>query len=124
MDTAHPSLPLDVRDRFYGILSDYADVFSRSEYDLGLTDIVTHSIDTGDAKPIRQPLRRYPPAHIEAISQHVDTMLQQGVIEPASSPWASNIVLVRKKDGSFRCCVDYRGVNSVTQKRCISTSKD
>ena len=43
-------------------------------------------------------------------------MLAQGVIEPACSPWASNIVLVRKKDNSFRCCIDYRQLNSVTRK--------
>ena len=62
---------------------------------------MTHCIDTGDAKPIRQPLRRYPPAHVEAISQQVDDYLKQNVIEPASSPWASNMVLV-KKDGSYQ----------------------
>ena len=71
--------------------------FSESEYDLGLTDVVTHRIDTGSAKPVRQQLRRYPPAHVEAIASHVDNMLDHGIIEPASSPWASNIVLVRKK---------------------------
>jgi len=90
--------------------------FSESEYDLGLTDIVTHRIDTGSAKPVRQQLRRYPPAHVEAIATHVDNMLDHGVIEPASSPWASNIVLVRKKDGTYRCCINYRQLNSVTRK--------
>ena len=53
---------------------------------------------------------------MEAISTHVDSMLEQGVIEPASSPWASNVVLVRKKDGTFRCCIDYRQLNNVTIK--------
>ena len=43
-------------------------------------------------------------------------MLQQGIIEKASSPWASNIVLVKKKDGTFRCCIDYRQLNNVTVK--------
>jgi len=77
---------------------------------------LTHSVDTGQAKPVRQQLRRFPPAHVEAISAHVDSMLKQNVIEPATSPWASNVVLVRKKDGSFRCCIDYRQLNSVTTK--------
>jgi len=53
---------------------------------------------------------------MEAISQQVDDYLRQGVIEPASSAWASNLVLVKKKDGSYRCCVDYRRLNSVTCK--------
>jgi len=98
------------------LLVAYQDVFSRSEVDLGLTDLMTHHIDTGDARPIRQQLRRFPPAHTEAISEHVDNMLSQGVIEPACSPWASNVVLVRKKDNSYRCCIDYRQLNSVTRK--------
>jgi len=98
------------------ILMKNLDVFSRDESDLGRTNIMMHHIDTADAKPVRQPLRRYPPAHVESISNHVDNMLKQDIIEPASSPWASNIVLVKKKDGSLRCCIDYRQLNSVTRK--------
>jgi len=97
-------------------LRQYSDVFSKSDSDLGVTGVVTHGIDTGDAAPIRQSMRRYPPAHLQAIDQHVDSMMSQGVIEPATSPWASNLVLVRKKDGSYRCCVDYRPLNAVTRK--------
>ena len=113
---SHSSLSDSFRRTLVDILCSYEDVFSKSENDLGLTDIVTHQIDTGNARPIRQPLRRYPPAHVEAISEHVDTMLAQGTIEAASSPWASNVVLVKKKDGSLRCCIDYRQVNSLTRK--------
>ena len=80
-----------------GLLMQYQDVFSKSEYDLGRTSVVTHRIETEGARPVRQQLRRYPPAHLEAISKHVDNLLQQKVIEPATSPWASNIVLVRRK---------------------------
>ena len=98
------------------LLKNYKHVFSESEFDLGRTDIVKHRIETGEARPVRQQLRRFPPAHLEAISEHVENMTQQGIIKPASSPWASNIVLVRKKDGTYRCCIDYRQLNNVTVK--------
>ena len=83
---------------------------------MGWTNLVEHSIDTGNAKPFRQQMRRYPPAHLDAIDEHLKEMQTQGVIEPAASPWASNIVLAKKKDGSFRCCVDYRQLNNLTRK--------
>jgi len=91
VDPATPeSAVVDLRE----LLLRNRQALSESEYDHGLTDIVTHRTDTGSAKPVRQQLRRYPPAHVEAIATHVDNMLDHGVIEPASSSWASNIVLV------------------------------
>ena len=111
-DVVPESMVCGLRD----LLTQYQDVFSKSEYDLGSTSVVTHRIETESARPVRQLLRRYPPAHLEAISKHVDNFLQQGVIEPATNPGASNIVLVRKKDNSYRCCIDYRGLNNVTVK--------
>ena len=112
----HESLSDSVRSSVIKMLQQYSDVFSKSDNDLGVTDTVTHKIDTNDAVPIRQPMRRYPPAHLQAIDEHVNSMLDQGIIEPATSPWASNLVLVRKKDGSYRCCVDYHPLNAVTRK--------
>jgi transposase InsO family protein len=106
----------DYRADIKRMLWKYSAAFSVSETDLGRTDIIKHTIDTGDARPVRQPLRRHPPAYQEAIKEHVTTLLSQGVIEPASSPWASNIVLVRKKDGSLRTCIDYRQLNYLTRK--------
>jgi len=116
IDGVDDSIPESACLALEAILMKHMDVFSQDENDLGRTDIVTHHIDTGNVRPVRQPLRRYPPVHMEVISEHVDNMLRQGTIEPASSPWASNVVLVKKKDGSFRCCIDYRQLNTVTRK--------
>ena len=82
------------------LLTQYQDVFSKSEYDLGLTSVETHCIEIEGERRVRQQLIRYPPAHIEAISKHVDNLLQQGVIEPAASPWESNIVLLYRLQGA------------------------
>ena len=83
---------------------------------MGLTDLVTHEIETGGNRPIRQGLRPQPLAMIPAIDQHLEEMLGQGLIEPSKSEWASNVVMVKKKHGTLRFCVDYRKLNSVTVK--------
>jgi len=110
----HPSVSQEMVMKLKMLLLKYQDVFSKSEIALGLTTLVKHKIDTGGAPPFRQPLRRFPPAHVQA--EYVDNMLRQGIIEPACSPYASNLVLVKKKDQSFRCCVNYRILNSSTKK--------
>jgi transposase InsO family protein len=116
VDHVDSSVPDACRQCLRELLMKYRIAFSLSEHDMGRTTATMHSIDTGDGRPIRQPLRRHPPAHEDVIRQQVDDLLHQGIIEPAQSPWASNIVLVKKKDGSLRMCVDYRQVNSVTKK--------
>ncbi|PJE78407.1 hypothetical protein CI610_02660 [invertebrate metagenome] len=92
------------------------DLFAKSDDDLGRTDMVKHKIDTQNAKPIKQPPRRFPHHAAEEVDQQVQSMLDRGIIEPSSSPWASGVVLVQKKDGSLRFCVDYRALNKVTVK--------
>ncbi|KRY45014.1 Retrovirus-related Pol polyprotein from transposon 17.6, partial [Trichinella britovi] len=79
------------------------------------TSLVTHRIETGEARPIKQPPRRLPVAQRSVMERLVGQMLESGVIEPASGPWSSPVVVVRKKDGSPRFCVDYRRLNAVTR---------
>ena len=102
--------------RLRSLLESYSDCFSTQEFDLGRTNVVTHTIDTGNSRPVKQPLRRHPPVHLEEIDRQVKDMLEQDVIEKSSSPWASNVVVVKKKDGTLRFCIDYRKLNDVTIK--------
>ena len=97
-------------------LVSWKDVFSVSEFDIGHTDLIKHRIDLVDETPIKQRHRRIPPTMYTEVKQHIDQMLEYGVIRPSRSPWSSPIVLVRKKDGSLRFCVDYRKLNQVTKK--------
>ena len=76
--------------------------------ELGRYKGMPFTIDTGEARPIRQMPRKVPHHLKVEIDKQLDQMLEQGVIEPSSSPWASPICLVKKKDGSLRFCVDYR----------------
>ena len=91
-------------------------MFPKGETDLGRTNLVKHQIETGDAQPVKQRLRRQPECNQEEIFQQVDKLMDRGIIEPSDSPRASDVVLVYKKDGTKRFCVDYRGLNSVTIK--------
>ncbi|KRX12461.1 Retrovirus-related Pol polyprotein from transposon 17.6, partial [Trichinella nelsoni] len=97
------------------ILRQHSRAISRNDDDLGRTSLVTHRIETGEARPIKQPPRRLPVAQRSVMERLVGQMLESGVIEPASGPWSSPVVLVRKKDGSPRFCVDYRRLNAVTR---------
>lgn len=77
---------------------------------------VDFSIHTGDAVPLKQAPYRHSPANEAAIQKEVDQLLSHGLIEPSFSPWASPVLLVKKKDGSQRMCIDYRKLNSVSKK--------
>ena len=123
ISTADSSVGAVQKDALREILRRYEHAFSFSEWDLGCTQLITHEIDTGTAKPCRQRLRRQPPSHDAIIKEQIDTLLQQEVIEPAQSPWASNVVIVQKKDGKFRMCIDYRSVNDVTRKDSYCTAR-
>ena len=109
-------LPETVTRDLKTLLFDHQDTFAKSSTDLGFCPLLKHDIDTGDARPIRQSPRKPPLAAREAEDEILDEMLNSGVIEPSNSEWASPVCLVKKKDGSFRFCIDYRRVNAVSKK--------
>ena len=82
----------------------------------GRTKSVQHEIIAKDARPVRCGPRRLAPAGFRKEQDCVQDMLTGGQIEPSDRPWASPVVLVMKKDGSTRFCVDYRWLNSLTVK--------
>ena len=96
------------------LLTQFTDLFAPKGGPVGRTPNVKHSIPT-ERPPVRQPLQRIPEALKGAVDAEVTKMLEQGVVQPSSSPWSSPIVMV-KKDGSWCFCVDYRKLNSVTHQ--------
>ena len=95
-------------------LAEYHQAFSIDPGERGETELVQVEVDTGTASPRRQPVRHMPFAVRQEVGKHLNDMQQSGVIQPSSSPWASPVVMVRK-DGSHRFCVDYRLLNAVTK---------
>ena len=108
-------LPLDTIKGLKQLMYDHKDTFATSSADLGFCDILRHDIDTGDARPIKQSPRRPPLAAKDAEDEILDDMLRTGMIEPSTSSWVSPVCLVKKKDGTFRFCINYRRVNAVSK---------
>ena len=99
-----------------GLLVKFQNSFSKDEWDLGLTHLTEHAIDTGDAAPIKQRPRRVPLAFAEEEKKAIEDLLRKGVIQKSTSPWAQPIVLIKKKQsGAIRPCIDYRKVNKLVK---------
>ena len=110
-----PDLPSPEREILLDFLAAHNHAFSLSDNERGETDLVQMEIDTGDAYPKKQPTRRVPFALRQEVARQLEKMQENGVIQPSISPWASPVVLVKKRDGTHRFCVDYRRLNSVTK---------
>ena len=102
------------------LMCKYIDVFAENDSDVGTTNLTFHEIDTADTRPLRQPVRRLPYGKVrEAIANEIEKMTNAGIARPSTSPWASPVVMVRKKDGGWRMCIDYRRLNSITKFDCF-----
>ena len=112
----HPNLHLDVKEgeNFCQTLEQCHQAFCLVDGERGETELVQLEIDT---PPKQQRPHRIPFALREEVSKQLKGMQESGVIQPSTSPWASPVVLVRKKDGTHRFCVDYREVNAVTKDK-------
>ena len=97
-----------------------AKVFSKDDMDMGRTNLVKHHIKLTDPVPFKEAYRRIPPQMYDEVKTHLQEMLDLGAIRPSNSPWASAIMLVRKKDGSLRFCIDLRKLNNRTVKDAYS----
>ena len=113
---ARENMSPEQSNQLFELLQCYSDVFADDADDMGHTTAAKHTIETAGSVPIRQRPRRIPAAYRHEATHLIKEMLKKGTIQPSNSPWASPIVLVKKKNGSLRFCVDYRKLNSVTRK--------
>ena len=98
------------------MISRWQHIFSKDSSDLGKTCVLKHRIDLYDEIPIKERARRVPPNMVEELREHIRQLHSMGVIEESVSPWSSPIVIVKKKTGEIRMCVDYRKLNEKTIK--------
>jgi len=109
-------LTSDIDKQFRNVLRRRATSFAKDSTDLGFCPVLQYDVDTGDSPPIKQSPRRPPLSAGNAEDEILDDMLKTGVIEPSTSEWASPVCLVKKPDGSYIFCIDYRRVNAVSRK--------
>lgn len=107
------SLTNDELTRLNDVISKFP---ASNENYIGLTKVIEHSIDTGNAKPVVKRAYQVSPYVQKNIDAELDRMIKLGVIEPSNSDWANPIVAVKKSNGRTRLCLDARGLNEVTVK--------
>lgn len=115
-EDAHPTINTeltgDQMQELKAVLQEYSDTLRSSP---GRTTLTEHNIDVSTAPPIRLPPYRLPHAYHDSVRAERQDMERSGVIEPSSSEWSSPLVLVKKKVGSLRFCMDYRCLNTVAR---------
>lgn len=107
-------------ERLKQFLQKNRDLFAMNTSEMGCTNVVTHKIELEDEVPFKEKFRPIPPGSYAEVRKHLTELLSAGVIHESKSPFSSNMVLVRKKDGSLRLCVDYRRLNMKTKKDAYS----
>ena len=107
-------VPKQYHDKIHEIIAKNSRVFAKDAHDMGRTTWVKHDVDTGDHSPVRQRPRRLRHDQKDEIQKQIKNLQESGLIRPSESEWASNVVLVKKKDGSWRMCIDYRDLNMKT----------
>lgn len=112
-DTATPE------EQIQGVLKvvkEHHQAFSKHPSDYGEVSVIKHNIPTGSHPPIKERYRPIPPTMYQSVKKMIQEMKDSNIIKDSHSPWAAPLVLVRKKDGNIRFCVDYRKINQITHK--------
>lgn len=98
------------------LLRSYKDVFSQQKFDIGYSKIVKHEINIKENSPVQQIVGKVPLNLEDWVDEQVKNLKDRGVIRESNSPWCAPIVVVKKKSGDMRMCIDYRRLNSITIK--------
>ena len=98
----------------------YAHIFALESLEMGHTSLVKHKIKLDNYTPFKKRYRQITPNLFDEVKNHLKEMIQVGAIRHSISPWASVVVLVRKKDGSLQFCIDFQHLNAHTIKDAYS----
>lgn len=115
-DLTDTPLSEEWKQRITDKLNSMSDVFATHDLDYGHTTAVKHRIRLSDSTPFKQRPRPIHPSDYEAVRQHLKELCDANIIRESESPFASPIVIVKKKNGAIRLCIDYRKLNNQTIK--------
>ena len=104
------------KERALNLLAKYHDIFTLEDREMGFTEVAKHKIEVTDPKPFKERPRNIPSGLLEEMKDHPDHMLDVGAIKPSKLAWSNVVVLVWKKDGGLRFCVNFQRLNTQTQK--------
>ena len=108
--------PPELAKRAKALLLEFHHVFSLEPNEIGCTNATKHVIELMKDEPFKERFHRIAPPLVDEVCQHIQEMLDGGAIQPSQSPWCNAVVLMRKKDGSLRFCIDFRRLNARTKK--------
>ena len=110
--------PKEQAEEVHSLLQEYYDIFSLEKHDMGHTNATKHKTVLKDPNtpPFKEHFCRILPPQLDEVREHLKLMLDAGVVQPSNSPWCNAVVLVRKKDGSLRFCIDFRRLKALTVK--------
>lgn len=113
---AEMSLSSEQRSAAKYLITSFSDIFSKSSTDIGFYNGIKHEINTGKSRPMATNPRRIPIAIQDKVDKMIDELKEKEIIRESNSSWCSPIIIVPKKNGELRLCVDYRGLNFMTKR--------
>ena len=113
--STNTSINNNEKDKLHSLLTKYSDIFITNPKNPPKAKLVSHVIETGNSQPVRDKMRRFALSWIEEIDKQIEEMLKNGICRKSNSPWSSQVLLVRKKDGTMRFVIDYRKLNDSTK---------
>ena len=98
----------ELAQKFEQMMMEYHNIFSLDKNEIGCMDVAEHIIELLDEEPFKEKFRQIAPPLLDEVWEHLQEMLDGGAICPSQPPWCIAMVLVRKKDGGLRFCIDFR----------------
>ena len=102
------------KEKALNLLVEYHDIFALEDREMGCTEAAEHKIKVTDPKPFKERQQNIPTGLLEEVKGNLDHMLEVGVIKPSKLSWTNAVVLVQRKDGGLRFCIDFHQLNSQT----------